>query len=258
MGSLPQTRWTGERLSRQAAQDSRNFATRGSVRLLFGAPFKMVWTSACYIGTLRRRDPDLYGPRPVPGPIRVDPLVMLDLQHSIPIDDDEIWPRLSLTRGMEKRAAHWAQAANLRASLRELPKDDGELLATLLNRQNTEPRLHSLTAADERRLAQRQSVRTPDRVVVVEVPSKEDVSEPEAAQRAADEPARESYQIQAILARIGAEMGFRIWIPRGDRHQIALLLAEDARSNLITDLPLNYDDTNSEDYRANRRNLDAE
>jgi hypothetical protein len=183
-------------------------------------------------------DPDPFSVR-----FRVDSLIALDLEHSIPIDDDEVWPRLSLTRGMERRAAHWAQAANLRASLRELPVEDGELLASLLNRQGTGPRQYPLTPADDRRLSQRQAVRTPDRLVVVEVPAKEDLSGPEAERVPADGYVRESYQIQAALARIGSEMGFRIWIPRGDRQQVAQLLAEDARSNLITDLPLNYNDT---------------
>jgi hypothetical protein len=80
-------------------------------------------------------------------------------------------------------------------------------------------------------------------VVVVEVPSKDDSAEPEAERVPPDEPVRESYQVQATLARIGAEMGFRVWIPRSDRQQIAQLLPEDARPSLIADLPLNYDDT---------------
>jgi hypothetical protein len=53
--------------------------------------------------------------------------------------------------------------------------------------------------------------------------------------------ARQSIQIQAKLARIGAIMGFNVWIPRPDRSRVIELVPESDRDKLVDDLPLNYD-----------------
>jgi hypothetical protein len=55
--------------------------------------------------------------------------------------------------------------------------------------------------------------------------------------------ARQSIQIQARLARIGAIMGFKIWIPRGDRSRVKELVQEREHAAFLEDLPLNYDST---------------
>jgi hypothetical protein len=55
--------------------------------------------------------------------------------------------------------------------------------------------------------------------------------------------ARQSIQIQATLARIGAVMGFKVWIPRSDRGRVAELLQAREQASLLQDLPLNLDDT---------------
>jgi hypothetical protein len=55
--------------------------------------------------------------------------------------------------------------------------------------------------------------------------------------------ARLSIQIQAKLARIGAVMGFKIWIPRSDRGRVTELLQAREQAALLQELPLNFDDT---------------
>ena len=72
-------------------------------------------------------------------------------------------------------------------------------------------------------MARTTSVRTLDRVVDVEVPDDgADDAEVEATQvdhpRAID--VRESIQVQARVAQIGAEIGFYIWVPRNDRARV--------------------------------------
>jgi hypothetical protein len=52
---------------------------------------------------------------------------------------------------------------------------------------------------------------------------------------------RESIQIQALLAQIGATMGMKIWIPRGDRTAVLNEWASEDRL-LLDMLPLNYDE----------------
>jgi hypothetical protein len=52
---------------------------------------------------------------------------------------------------------------------------------------------------------------------------------------------RQSIQVQAKLAEIGAEMGFRIWLLRNDRARIREIVMEKVRGAFIDDLPLSYD-----------------
>lgn len=41
---------------------------------------------------------------------------------------------------------------------------------------------------------------------------------------------------------IGAAMGFRVWIPAGDRQKVSELVEADVRGTFLEVLPLNYDD----------------
>jgi hypothetical protein len=88
-------------------------------------------------------------------------------------------------------------------------------------------------------------VKTVEGEVNVTVPSDDDeVEEKEEAISATKTPdARQSIQIQAKLARIGAVMGLRIWIPRADRARVSELLNPKEHAAFLEDLPLNYDNT---------------
>lgn len=54
---------------------------------------------------------------------------------------------------------------------------------------------------------------------------------------------RESIQIQGLLARIGEEMGFDIWLPNPDRARVAKVWQPRDPRSLLTTLPLSYDRT---------------
>lgn len=56
-----------------------------------------------------------------------------------------------------------------------------------------------------------------------------------------EEEIRESHQMQATLAEIGALMGFRIWLPKADRGNV-LKKWKPEDGELLDNLPLNYDD----------------
>jgi hypothetical protein len=180
-------------------------------------------------------DPDPFTVR-----FRVEPLIVLDLEQSIPILDVEVWSQLALTKGVKRGVVGWAQFVNLRASLREINVPDGETLVELLTAQSKELKPYPLSAVDKQRIGLKSTVRTVDRSVVVEVPADEEV------EKTADELSkgvfRESYKVQATIARIGAEMGFRIWIPKSDRQSILEQLAPEFHQAFIDALPLNYDD----------------
>lgn len=84
--------------------------------------------------------------------------------------------------------------------------------------------------------AGRGEVHRQDRVVTVTVPGGSE------ADRTTDEKAiRESFHIQGLLARIGEQMGFSIWLPKRDRAGV-LKEWKSADSVLLESLPLNYDD----------------
>ncbi len=102
-----------------------------------------------------------------------------------------------------------------------------------------QPNPHPLTEQDHKRLATH-TVNRPDGVVPVSVPD-----EAGAVDKTAELPEaeiRESHQMQALLAKIGAQMGMAIWIPRADRGSV-LKQWHDKDGELLEKLPLNYDDT---------------
>lgn len=90
-----------------------------------------------------------------------------------------------------------------------------------------------------------QTIKTVEGEVEVTVPRDEDeVEDTETAPPETKSPeARQSIQIQAKLARIGAVMGFKVWIPRSDRGRVSELLQPREQAALLQDLPLNFDDT---------------
>jgi hypothetical protein len=94
-------------------------------------------------------------------------------------------------------------------------------------------------------------VKTVQGQVTVTVPSDDEEDDSEtivAASSLVD--ARQSLQVQARLAEIGATMGFHVWIPNGDRARIRELMQEETRGKLLHDLPLNNDQTTLDTIKA--------
>ncbi|WP_459204763.1 hypothetical protein ACQVRY_10130 [Ralstonia pseudosolanacearum] len=75
--------------------------------------------------------------------------------------------------------------------------------------------------------------------ISVTVPTFPDEEEEEAVDT---ESVRESMQMQGLIARIGASMGFNIWLPKADRGRV-LKVWQPAPGVLIDELPLSYDPT---------------
>lgn len=85
--------------------------------------------------------------------------------------------------------------------------------------------------------AGRGEVRRQDRVVTVTVPGAAE------SERPSDEKAiRESFHVQGLLARIGEQMGFSIWLPKRDRTGVTKEW-KPSNGTLLDSLPLNYDET---------------
>ena len=168
---------------------------------------------------------------------RVRPTLWLDIDKGIPIHDDAIWAGLSFTRGLEKGSIGWT--GKVRGSLARLDDRDGAFLTEKLTAQAAQGKTYPLSEQDVRKLAMH-TVNRPDKVVTVSVP--EDAGIVEAAEVIPEAETRESIQIQALIATIGAQMGMSIWIPRSDRGAV-LKEWKSQGNNLLERLPLNYDDT---------------
>lgn len=125
-----------------------------------------------------------------PFPIRfnVVPKIILDFEHSIPIQEAALWERLSFTQNIPVGAVGWAQEARLRQSLVEISHEDGEIILKALAEQQAGKQIYALDAADLRHIKTRTVVRTEQGEVEVEVPER-DETKPEPV--ATPEEARE-------------------------------------------------------------------
>ena len=170
----------------------------------------------------------------------VNPTVIFDFEHSIPIEVPELWNNLSSTRNLTVGSFGWAQSAGLRQSLVEINNTDGELVERMIRDQVTQQRVYALDAADRRHIGQRTVVRTETGEVEVEVPEREEIVPGPGGD---DREIRASIRTQANLAQLGIILGFNIWIPPGDRARVSEALPTEYRSRLANALPLNYDNT---------------
>ena len=176
----------------------------------------------------------------------VKSLIWLAKERTLPIHEPQVWDSLTFTRDNDPATSAWT--GPVRRSLNVTDRQDGELLESLLRRQAGDspetPALEFPVDEDRFRRLVTQRVRRADRTVTVTVPANDDDQESSDRRTASDEPpeVRESSRMQAMLARVGEEMGFKIWLPRNDRSTV--LREWEARADsLLPMLPLNYDET---------------
>ena len=165
---------------------------------------------------------------------KVKPLVWLSPDYAIPIKAPEVWPQLSFTKDHDIGSTTWT--GKVRTSLSLIHEGDAALLSKLLHRQLESPRLYELSDAERKHLITHKARRT-EGTVIVTVPDDDKYE-----QSAPEKDFRESIKVQAALARLGADMGMRIWLPRSDRSRV-LKLWDDSDGVLLNELPLNYDTT---------------
>jgi predicted RNA-binding protein len=169
--------------------------------------------------------------------LKVKPIVWLDKEEAIPIKQDRVWNALGFTKDHKKNSSAWT--GKLRVSLNRLDVEDAEFLERILIDQSER---HEKFPLDEREYEKLVTlrIRRLDKTVSVSVPTDSDEDEEETSDTKSE--IRESLQIQDILAKIGNEMGLRIWMPKHDR--TALLASGDGHEYpLLETLPLNYDET---------------
>jgi hypothetical protein len=189
--------------------------------------------SPCYID-----DSPLFYPEDDPFVVRFKVRVVswLPREKTVPIHDESVWNTLSFTRGVESTSSAWT--GKLRKSLNKLSAEDGAFLERLLVAQEADGTVYPVNEERFRSLVT-QRIRRSDKVVAVTVPQDEPAPPPSEDAGGA---IRESSQMQALLARCGEKMGYRVWIPKNDRSSV-LQEWRPEEGSLIESLPLNYDDT---------------
>jgi 5-methylcytosine-specific restriction protein B len=114
-------------------------------------------------------------------------------------------------------------------------------LRTKLQSENPAEMLDFYMPKLKERWAKDRKVKTLEGEVTVTVPSDQEDDADEALVPDKAAGVRQSIQIQAKLAEIGAAMGFRVWLPRNDRARVRELVMDKWRKAFIEELPLAYD-----------------
>ena len=142
---------------------------------------------------------------------------------------------MSFTKNVDKGSSTWTGI--IRSSLNILNEEDGRFLEELITSQVNGDELFEI---DEREYSKylKHKVRRPEGEVTVSIP--QDLEREEGITPRTE--VRESIKIQALLAKIGAQMGLKIWLPRNDRTAV-LSEWEADKDDLLESLPLNYDET---------------
>jgi predicted RNA-binding protein len=166
---------------------------------------------------------------------RVKPIAWLPKEKSIPIHEEKIWNKLSFTKGQDLKGSTWT--GKIRSSLNALDDVDGEFLEALIMSQLGNDITYEVDESEYARHL-KHKVRRTDGDIKVSIPQDLESGE----EKTYHSEIRESAKIQALIAKIGAQMGLRIWIPRNDR---AAVLSEwkAGQGELLDTLPLNYDET---------------
>jgi hypothetical protein len=171
----------------------------------------------------------------------VTPIVALTPELALPVRVPAIWTKLSWTKDIVPGSIGWG--ANFQRSLRAMATEDAEFLLNLMQQQEQDKITHPLTASDQRALKRGTVVRTTAGEISVEIPDDEEEIAPPAIIAVNEQPeARESHTVQALVAAIGAKMGFKIWIPKVDRQRVKAATTDDFTGALIDVLPMNYND----------------
>lgn len=168
---------------------------------------------------------------------RVKPLVWLSLENGVPIHDDELWDNLSFTRGLEKNNPAWTGI--VRGSLARIDGTDAAVIQKVLERQQTQKGRKFVFSTEDLRKMKPPRVRVaPHQELPVSIPTREEESRSSGGTETSP---RESFRIQASLAKIGERMGYKIWLPKSDRSRV-LEHWKPEGDTVIEALPLNYDE----------------
>lgn len=167
---------------------------------------------------------------------KVKPLAWLEKDKTVPIHHPEVWNELSFTRELEHTDLTWT--GKVRGSLAKITKIDGSFLENILSRQMSQPTEFPIEDVEFRKHLPKK-IKGPKGEVEVQIPDDETEQATDIVD--SETTVRISHQIQAKVAYIGYKMGFKVWIPNGDRNKVTTYLDKD-NIPVLDQLPLNYEE----------------
>lgn len=179
-------------------------------------------------------------------PVRfeVEPLVILDATHGIPMSDLE-----GKVAFYEKPEHKGGYAGFVRASPNRFQRaEDGALILQLLRAAQASPRFLEV---DPKKYARRPLFLAERREGKKTVTAAVSVPEPEESRPAPAEPAQlngevvsatRHTEVQFHLLKLGAEMGLDVWVARNDRSKVWKNQQFSAMPRLVQDLPTQFNE----------------
>ncbi len=178
-----------------------------------------------------------------PERLEVRPIIMLKPENSVPMEALE--GRVDFYTGPEDRGKF---KGFVRGSPRKFRRtEDGELILELLRKAEKES---DISPVDPSKWARKPLYRAKTRKgrktveTLVSIPEREDESEQETLEEGRESLTREVSQhtdIQYQLIRLGAAMGFDIWVARNDRGKECNGKALQNLPNIVNELPTQFD-----------------
>jgi hypothetical protein len=166
---------------------------------------------------------------------KVEPIVTLEPVRAIPIR--KIWDKLPMCQGV-RQTAGFTYKVGLQRSLRELSEGDSNALLGLLKQQASKTGTdYPLTSQEQKRLEGKRTVTTQTGPAPVEIPTEEDADTTEEIPER-----RRSLMVQANLAKIGIQLGFKVWVAASDRAAVLGILKQAGKDHFLSKLPLNADE----------------
>lgn len=203
----------------------------------------MRWVGALEIqgpSTDKRR---IWKEQDFPVRFKVRPLVMLEPEHGVPMDQLE--SRVNFYRGPEDRGKF---RGFVRASLRQFeePKD-GELILTLLREAEKNPVSRPV---DAKKLARKPLYKvqpkrgTRENVSLVSVPESDEspVREASGQVESPESATTRHSEIQYMLLKLGAELGQNVWVARNDRGRKWNGILLGSLPRLLDELPTQFNE----------------
>lgn len=169
---------------------------------------------------------------------KVKPLVLLDIENSIPRSDPSLASTYFSSHDRSVNIKLWR-------SIGPLDPSDGSILEKELTFQSSSKKVFPLqkNIVENCRSFDRRELEKKGYCTLSEnqITTSKELSEPDKEENEEDinQGTRESLKIQALLAKIGETMGFKIWIPTQDRNRVIKECQINEESVLST-LPFNY------------------
>lgn len=165
---------------------------------------------------------------------KVNPLIWLPLEKSVPIHNPLIWNHLSFTKDLPQDSKKWTFMVF--SSPRLWPEDDCKYIEQILLKQNEEQREYPFSEKDKKNLKSSKIRISSTKETSVTIPDNEEENTHEN-----DIEQRDSIKIQSTLGEIGEKLGFKVWIPMIDRSRV-LHFWNPGNEVLLDELPLVFEE----------------